>query len=43
VIFRLFGLGGEKGTDEPEMKLSGAARLMETIDDESEADRSEQS
>jgi hypothetical protein len=39
VICRLFGLGGEMGTEGPEMKLCGATSLMETIDDEPEADR----
>jgi hypothetical protein len=38
VICRLFELSGEMGTGGPEMMLSEAARLMETIDDESEAD-----
>jgi hypothetical protein len=35
VINRLFGLGCEKGTELPEMKLSGAPRLIKTIDKES--------
>jgi hypothetical protein len=39
VIYRFFGLGGEMETDDPEMKLSGAACLMETINDESQTDR----
>jgi hypothetical protein len=39
VIYRLFGLGGETGTQWREMMLSGAAGLMETTDEESEADR----
>jgi hypothetical protein len=39
MIYRLFGLGGDTGTEGPEMMLSGAARLMETTDEESEADR----
>jgi hypothetical protein len=39
VICRLFELGGEMGAEWPEMKLSETARLMETIDEESEADR----
>jgi hypothetical protein len=37
VICRLFGRGGEMGTEEPEMMLPGAFRLMETINEESEA------
>jgi hypothetical protein len=40
-IFRLFGLDGEKGTEGPEVMLSGAVRLMETIDEESDAGRHE--
>jgi hypothetical protein len=39
VICQLFGLGGETVIDGPEMKLSGAPCLMETINEESEADR----
>jgi hypothetical protein len=37
-IYRLFGLNSAIGTEEPEMKLYGATCLMETIDEESEAD-----
>jgi hypothetical protein len=43
VTCRLFGLGSEMGTEGPEMMLSGAICLMETIDAESEADQSEES
>jgi hypothetical protein len=38
VIYRLFGLWGEIGTDGPEKMLSAAAHLMKTIDDKSEVD-----
>jgi hypothetical protein len=41
VICRLFGLGSETGTEGPGMMLSGGVCLMETIEEESEADRSE--
>jgi hypothetical protein len=39
MICRLFGLGGEMGTEGLEMRLSIAACLMETIDEGFEADR----
>jgi hypothetical protein len=39
VICQLFGLGSETGTEGSEMMLSGAVRLMETMDEESEADQ----
>jgi hypothetical protein len=35
----LFGLGGEMGTEGPEILLSGSACLMETINEECEADQ----
>jgi hypothetical protein len=38
VIFRLFGRCSEMETDISDMELSGAADLMETIDNECEAD-----
>jgi hypothetical protein len=38
-ICRLLGLGGEMGTEGPEMMSPGAVCLMETKDDESDADR----
>jgi uncharacterized protein HemY len=37
----ILGTRGEKWTERPEMMLLRAARLMETIDEESEADRYE--
>jgi hypothetical protein len=40
-VCRLFGLGSEVETEGLEMMLSIAAHLMETIDEESEANRSE--
>jgi hypothetical protein len=40
-ICRLFGVSGEKGTEGPEATLSGAAGLMERMDEKSDADQSE--
>jgi hypothetical protein len=41
VICRLLGPGSDVGAEGAAMKLSGAARSMETMDEDSEADQQE--